>query len=79
MLIHSSVSYQNLNSGSLLINGLNSSSDFVGNVGPSSSSSVKNLETVKIVKSYSFVVNFNFITYHNLVLKQGLFLALERR
>jgi hypothetical protein len=39
--IHSFVPYQNLNSGSLLINGLNSSSDLVGSVGPSSSSSEK--------------------------------------
>jgi hypothetical protein len=54
MSAQSFVSYQNLNSGSLRINGLNSSSDLVGNVGPSSSSSAEKLKTF-IIFSFKLI------------------------
>ena len=41
---------QNLNSGNLLVNGLNSSSDLVGNVGPSDGSSSGDRNAMKLLR-----------------------------
>ena len=41
-VVKQGITYQNLNSGSLRINGLNSSSDLVGKAGPSSKEATQN-------------------------------------